>query len=510
MFARALKMFQIDGMLDDSGKSAATRQLSAMAFTRRFMGTFKPTYLPVLLAYFCYGASAVSSIALVFFEKDTLGLTPAEVAEIAFWTGLPWSMKMVVGAASDLYPLFGSRRRAYLLLGGFCSIAGYAMLATVVASKGVFLTAMLLVTVGFMIQDVVADALSVEVADNDKEIGQIQTLGRVALLAGGISVGYLGGWLAGALGARGVFAVAIILPALVIASAMLVRESRTGAQPSRQSLGAMNPRVVILVGMGYAALGVGLESLQFTWSREAVLLISAVLIGFLLWRVGISRAVVVAALVIFLFRATPTVGQGYSYWAIDRLGFDQEFLGVLAQVSSVLSLVGLLVFRKTIVERPVSFTLFWVVLVGTVLYLPSIGLFYGANEWFGLSPRVFAFIDTTISAPLAQLTMVPMLVLIAKSAKPGAEATTFAIMASLMNLALSTSELFTGYLNTIYGVTQQDYSNLGALMITVAVVGLLPLAGLPLLRSTEQERREETQTDKPAVAAGSASVHKAG
>jgi hypothetical protein len=98
---------------------------------------------------------------------------------------------------------------------------------------------------------------------------------------------------------------------------------------------------------------------------------------------------------------------------------------------------------------------------------------------------MFAFIDTTISAPLGQLTMVPILVLIAKSAKPGAEATTFAIMASLMNLALSASELFTRYLNDFFSVTQQDYSNLGKLMITVGATGLLPLLALPLLKRQE-------------------------
>jgi hypothetical protein len=492
-------MFQIENMSDQSGKGQAPAQGGRVAVARQLLGTVKASYLPVLLAYFCYGASAVSSIALVFFEKDTLGLTPAEVAGIAFWLGLPWSMKMVVGAASDVYPLLGSRRRAYLLLGALCSCAGYAMLATFIASKGAFLVAMLLVTVGFMVQDVVADALSVEVAENEKELGQIQTLGRVALLGGGIAVGYLGGWLAGAIGARGVFGVSMILPAVVAASAALVREPRITAPPSRHGFGGASPQLVILIGMSYAALGVGLESLKVEWSQEIVLLVSAVLIGFLLWRVGISRSVIIAALVIFLFRSTPTVGQGYSYWAIDRLGFDQQFLGVLAQVSSILSLIGLLIFRKTIVERPVSFTLFWVVLAGTILYLPSIGLFYGANEWLGLSPRMFAFIDTTISAPLGQLTMVPMLVLIAKSAKPGAEATTFAIMASLMNLALSASELFTGYLNAAYGVTQQDYSNLGALMITVAAIGLLPLAGVPLLRSTET-RQLEQERGKAAMA----------
>jgi hypothetical protein len=133
----------------------------------------------------------------------------------------------------------------------------------------------------------------------------------------------------------------------------------------------------------------------------------------------------------------------------------------------------------------VSVTLSWVIVAGTILYLPSIGLFYGANEWLGVSPRTFAFIDTTISAPLAQLTMVPMLVLIARTAPRGAEATMFAIMASLMNLALSASELFTRYLNAGFAVSQQDYSNLGRLMIAVGLIGLIPLLAVPILRREE-------------------------
>jgi hypothetical protein len=259
-----------------------------------------------------------------------------------------------------------------------------------------------------------------------------------------------------------------------------------------------------VVGLCYAAFGVGLETLQIAFSQEIVLVVSMVLISLLLQKVGISRGVAVASIVIFLFRATPGVGQGYGYWAIDRLGFDQRFLGLLAQVSSMLSLLGLLVFRKTIVKRPVSFTLFWVVIAGTLLYLPNIGLFYGLHDWLGVTARTLAFIDTTISAPLAQLTMVPMLVLIAKSAPRGAEATMFAIMASLMNLALSASQLFTQYLNDLFHVSQQDYSNLGQLMIVVGMVGLLPLLALPLLWSEERGAAVQTRTEAGGVAEGGA------
>jgi hypothetical protein len=476
------------------------------AVRRAILGGFRPAWAPVLLTYFCYGASSITAVADVYFTKDTLKLTPADVAGVAFWLGLPWSMKMVAGVASDVYPLFGSRRAAYLLLGTAGSLAGYLALATAVETRTGYLLASLLITVGFMVQDVVADALSVEVAQTDEEIGQIQTLGRMAVLAGGISVGYLSGWLAATVGARATFAVAAVLPLLVAASVPLARtvRPRPAASAADGPLGGGRARVVLLGGLAYAAFGVGLEVFGVPYNEEIVLIVSLLLIGALLRHVGISRGVAVASIVIFLFRATPGVGQGYSYWAIDRLGFDQRFLGVLAQVSSVLSLAGLLLFRKTIVRRPVSFTLLWVVVAGTILYLPNIGLFYGLHDWLGISARTLAFIDTTISAPLGQLTMVPMLILIAKTAPPGAEATMFAIMASLMNLALSASQLFTRYLNDLFAVTQQDYSNLGRLMITVGVLGLLPLLALPLLWRHEHAAAPAPGPVGDRVAAGTA------
>ena len=451
-----------------------------------FLGTFRAAYLPVLITYFAYGASSITGVALLYFQKDTLKLQPTDTAQIGFWLGLPWSMKMVIGVASDRFPIAGDRRRPYLMLGALASVTGYAMLASMVDSQGMYLLAMLLVTTGFMVQDVVADALSVELAETDEEVGQIQTLGRVATLSGGISVGYLSGVLAAAIGVRAVCALAMCLPLTVMVAAWFVHPHRQhDVAPSDGPLAGGNAYLVMLVGLSYAALGVVLQWSGFPWAQEIILVVSALLIGVLLYRIGVTREVVIAAGVIFLFRATPNVGQGYSYWVIDGLGFDQQFLGVLSQVSSILSLAGLLYFRKSITEQPVSFTLFWVIIAGTVVFLPNIGLFYGLHTWLGLSPRAFAFIDTTISAPLAQLTMVPMLVLIARTTPKGAEATIFAIMASLMNLALSASELFTRYVNEYYGVTQQDYSNLGQLMIAVMVIGLLPLMTLPLLRRTE-------------------------
>ena len=73
--------------------------------------------------------------------------------------------------------------------------------------------------------------------------------------------------------------------------------------------------------------------------------------------------------------------------------------------------------------------------------------------------------------------IIPLLTLIAFYAPAGHRATWFALMASLMNLALVAGQLQMKYLNQIFVVGRGDYAELGPLLITVAVLGLVvPLA----------------------------------
>jgi hypothetical protein len=112
--------------------------------------------------------------------------------------------------------------------------------------------------------------------------------------------------------------------------------------------------------------------------------------------------------------------------------------------------------------------------------------------------RFIAVVDTTLSSPLGQIAMIPMLAWIAGSAPPGLKATFFAVMASFTNLALSLSQLGTKYLNQIFTVEREvrdratgvvsvpaDYGELGWLLITATLIGLLaPLAAVLLVRRT--------------------------
>src|SRR4029453_2667992 len=144
---------------------------------QRIFGTFRAAYLPILVTYFAWGASGIAGVAALYFQKDTLRLTPADAAGIGFWLGLPWGMKMIVGVASAAFPIPGSGRKARLILATRCSLFGYDLVAWSVTTRDGYLAAMLLVVIGFMIQDVVADPLSVEGARGDDGVARVHTLG---------------------------------------------------------------------------------------------------------------------------------------------------------------------------------------------------------------------------------------------------------------------------------------------------------------------------------------------
>jgi BT1 family len=192
-----------------------------------------------------------------------------------------------------------------------------------------------------------------------------------------------------------------------------------------------------------------------------------------------------AAIIIFAFRSTPTAGQGYFWFTLDILKFDEAFYGVLGQTGAVIAIIAMWFLAKQITEYSLAKTLFWIALVGSILSLPSIGLYYGLHEWtqqmFGFGARTIAIVDTVATSPFAQLSMIPLLTLTAYYAPAGHRATWFALMASLMNLALVAGQLQTKYLNQMFAVSRGDYSELGVLLIVVTTLGLVvPLTAILL------------------------------
>jgi hypothetical protein len=256
-------------------------------------------------------------------------------------------------------------------------------------------------------------------------------------------------------------------------------------------------------------LSMGLGEVPF--NEEIVFAGSLAIVGFLMWRLlgdlepEAQRVLLGTAIVIFVFRAIPSPGAGQTWWMIDQLGFDQQFLSILSLIGSAMALFGMFIFRRFMADHSIAYIVGFLTILGTLLSLPIIGMYYGLHEWTAartggiVDARFIALVDTAVESPLGQVAMIPMLAWIANSAPAHLKATFFAVMASFTNLALSLSQLGTKYLNQVFTVTREvtdrsteavtvpaNYSELGLLLLTVGALGLiLPFGAIALVKLTQ-------------------------
>src|SRR5215470_9243757 len=78
---------------------------------------FQLNYVPVVMVYFAYGALGLIDVTRDLWIKESLSLTPSQLAGIGVWLTLPWAVKMVFGELVDTVPMFGSQRKSYILIG---------------------------------------------------------------------------------------------------------------------------------------------------------------------------------------------------------------------------------------------------------------------------------------------------------------------------------------------------------------------------------------------------------
>ena len=241
---------------------------------------------------------------------------------------------------------------------------------------------------------------------------------------------------------------------------------------------------------------------RLPYNQEMVFAGSMAIVLFLMSRLlkelppAARRQLVGTAVIIFVFRALPGPGAGATWWQIDELEFDQQFMSMLSLIAGGLAILGMVVFRRFMAERSIAYIVGFLTVAGFILGLPLIGMYYGIHEWTAgatggvVDARFIAIVDTALESPLGQVAMIPMLAWIANSAPLHLKATFFAVMASFTNLALSLSSLGTKYLNKIFTVSREvvdpltgqvsvpaDYAELGTLLIIAACLGLI----LPML-----------------------------
>jgi MFS family permease len=383
---------------------------------------------------------------LNYYLKQTFGWTPVQVTAYLTILNLPWIIKPVYGIVSDFLPLFGYRRKAYLVLANAAAAVAYCWV-TQITEPSELIFILLLTAYAMAISSTLCGAILVEngqrLGASDAFVNQQWLWFNIAALASG----FIGGQLverlspAGALHAAAAI-IAVAPLAVVFAGWFLISEPR-----SRIDLPEMKKTFASLLA-------------AFTL-RE-------------LWIIGGF---------LFLYYLSPGLGTPLYYHMTDELKFSQEYIGILGSISSAGWITGALLYRRFLKGITARNLLNLSILLGTL----------ATAAFLLLWDQAAAAIINFFSGFAGMIAFVATLTLAADYCPQRAEGFAFAALMSITNFSGALSDNIGSFLYEHLFNRQLD-----PLILVSAALTALAFAFVPMLRLRDKRPGEPARVAEAA------------
>jgi MFS family permease len=374
----------------------------------------------------CDYREGIANLALRFLLKDRLHLTATDLAAYFAITKLAWYCKPFAGLLADRVPLFGTRRKGYLV--GFSTVAAGLWLALPWAHDTYALMLWLVVAINFalMMVHTTLGGMLVEVGQALGATGRISAVRSGTESLGWLLAGLVGGWIAAHLLHFGFLINGCLMLVLAVLFATALRE-KTGGPTGPEKSKSRLPRFRELF-------------------RQRTLWTAA---GF--W---------------VLVKFSPGFGTPLFYFQTETLGFSPQYIGYLGFVSAAAGLLGSVFYMRICRLVPLN-RLLW---LGVGLHATS------ALAYFGYRSMGPAMVIEALYGLCTALAFMPIFDLLARATPKEFAALGYALIFSLGSLSVSGSDLIGSWIfeRFHHSFAGMILLNSGSSAIVLLVIPFLP------------------------------------
>jgi MFS family permease len=394
--------------------------------------TLRQYYLMVGLGAFVTTIAqpgVIGRLPLRILLKDDLHLGAQALATFMFVSTFAWNVKPVAGLLSDAFPLFGTRRRHYMIAGAGLAALSWLALGVAPHQYGWFLGAAIAANAFMVMASTVMGGLMVEAGQQYGVSGRITSTRQAVQSAVSLGNGILGGYLATvAFGWTAGIAAGLLLT-LAVATVFALREPPHAAW--RREV------------LGHAVAQ--LRTLAQSWT---------------LWAAGIFLALVYI---------TPGFATPLLYRQTNTLGFGTPYIGLMETIEGATGLAGAALYAlvcRRLTLRRLLYVAIAVNALGTLLFLA-----YGY--------RTAPFIHG-VSGLVGIWSELALMDLAVRATPPGCESLGFSLMMSARNFAAGGSDVIGAWLLDSRGWTFPELVWLNA-ATTGLVLLFVPLLPRPIV-----------------------------
>jgi MFS family permease len=323
---------------------------------------------------------------VTYFLKEVWHWDPVRISVALAALDVPWVIKPLWGAISDFVPLFGYRRRPYLVIANIGAVGAFVTLA-LTEDPGTLIPVLVMTAVAMAVSSTLCGAILVETGQrhnsNAHLVNQQWLWFNIAQMLSVLAAGYLIEVFSpiGALHAAAW--IAAVAPLTILGSLWLIHEPRAGID-----LAAFRTR------LGALLLAFRTRNLWFV------------------------------AAFLFLYYFSPGLGTPLYFEMTDRLGFSQGFIGLLASISAGGWILGGVLYKVWLHNLSHMDLLRFSIIGGA---LTTLG-------YLLLASPASAVVIWVFSGMAAMITMIATMTLAADACPRGVEGFAFAGLMSVLNL----------------------------------------------------------------------------
>lgn len=404
----------------------------------------KQTYV-LYFVYFSLGVILELPALPIRYKFINNSIEPSEYDKIISTVMIPWILKPLYGLVSDNIPMFGYKRKPYIIIMNFTMCLLWSMFFYI-EDMSALVFVMFFLQVSLVFTDVMYDSMLVENSryEEDGRHGELQSICWMMKGIGSTIASILSGFLVRSVSFNYIILILIVYGIILVTVCIFFLNEKREGDNGRVKIGRM-----CLFKICHSLKRIGHVISQPEMLRPA--------------------------LFIFLLGCTPSSSTPFFYFLVTKLKFDSRALGIISSISNASIAFGSFIYGKCF--RNVTFRKFFtvIVVISFTLSLTPIILVRGWNRKIHISDFWFVLSDDVFLATFGEIGLMPCLVLVAKMCPNGIEATIYASFVSILNVSGVISG-FVGSLTTKwFGVTESNFDRLDDLIIFNSFTSLIPL-----------------------------------
>ena len=410
-----------------------------------------------LLQTLFLGLTYIPELAINYFFKDELKVEPSQLTRLLTISRIPWVIKPVFGIITDFYPIFGYKRKYYLLFCGIIFSLVWIILGYFKINSFLTVICLFISNLTCCFSTVLSQATMIEIGskmdkNEEEEIKEEKNQTNILITYNtiisnfGILIGsYLKGELIQIFNIRIVFIITSFLGLLLIISAIILKEYKYDKKKSERENNSFT-------------------SSFFSTSSEE----DDSLIGY------ICQKKVLIPLILFLIVTTiPGTYDPFFYYETDYLKFKPVDFSIITIINQIIALFFIYNYDKfqCISTKYLFFLIrFLSTSSGFILY----SVYNGYYKKFNIDPFYIILFVTTVQYSFSQIYNMIIYKLSAKLSIKRFEGTVFSTFTATMNFGNIMGQFYGSILTDCIGITRLDFSNFGKFIIVANFLSVFP------------------------------------